>query len=194
MECEAWERFADREPHQPVRRKCLPQRNGSANGQFWVRPSLREIRRRYCYDGHRYRQFTECLQADRLRAWQTGPGAPPRQNPIRASGGRLRLLRAIHKAAPDLSQAADSTKGQWHKIVGTEKPAETPEPGYQWNYGADWSAEDGVVYGTWSQQQRPQPYPSWSWVEGEGWVPPVAQPNGDYYWDEEAQAWKEEVL
>jgi len=82
----------------------------------------------------------------------------------------------------------------WHKIVGTEKPAETPEPGYQWNYGADWSAEDGVVYGTWSQQQRPQPYPSWSWVEGEGWVPPVAQPNGDYYWDEEAQAWKEEVL
>jgi len=82
----------------------------------------------------------------------------------------------------------------WHKVVGTEKPTESPEPGYQWFYGAEWSAQDGQVYGTWSQVKRPQPYPSWSWVDGEGWVPPVPEPDGDYYWDEDSQTWKPEVI
>jgi len=82
----------------------------------------------------------------------------------------------------------------WHKVVGTDKPTETPAPGYRWEYGADWSAEDGVVYGTWSQQQRPQPYPSWSWVDGQGWVPPVPQPGDDYNWDEATQSWIAEAI
>jgi len=82
----------------------------------------------------------------------------------------------------------------WRKVVGAEKPADSPELGYQWEYGADWSTEDGVVYGTWTQKQRPQPFPSWSWVDGEGWQPPVPRPDGEYYWDEAAQEWKEEVI
>ena len=82
----------------------------------------------------------------------------------------------------------------WHKVAGTDKPTQAPAPGYQWSYGAEWSAQDGVVYGTWSQVQRPQPYPSWSWVDGEGWVPPIPKPDGDYYWDEDAQSWVEETL
>lgn len=77
----------------------------------------------------------------------------------------------------------------WYVIAGTPKPTNTPEPGYQWAYGAEWFSEDGMVYGTWSQQQLPQPYPSWSWVEGEGWMPPVPNPGGDYVWDEDAGEW-----
>lgn len=77
----------------------------------------------------------------------------------------------------------------WHKVVGTDKPTDTLEPGYRYEYGAEWSAQDGVVYGTWQVRQRPQPYPSWSWVEGEGWVAPVAKPEGNYRWDEESQSW-----
>ena len=40
--------------------------------------------------------------------------------------------------------------------------------------------------------QMPQPYPSWSWVDGEGWVAPKPKPEGDYYWDEDAGEWVEE--
>ena len=80
----------------------------------------------------------------------------------------------------------------WKKIVGTPKPTEETQPGYRWEYGAEWSEEDGVVYGTWVEAQMPQPYPSWSWVDGEGWVAPKPQPGGDYYWDEDASEWVQE--
>lgn len=79
----------------------------------------------------------------------------------------------------------------WKPVEGTPKPTTSVEPGYRWEYGADWSAEDNQVYGTWNVAQRPQPYPSWSWVEGEGWVAPVAKPEGDFVWDEESQSWVE---
>jgi len=82
----------------------------------------------------------------------------------------------------------------WYKIEGTPKPEVKPASGYIWTYGATWSVEDRKVYGEWSQTQRPQPYPSWSWVDGEGWVPPVPQPDGDYVWDEESQNWVEEAV
>lgn len=80
----------------------------------------------------------------------------------------------------------------WKKIVGTAKPTDETQPGYRWEYGAEWLEEDGAVYGTWIEAQMPQPYPSWSWVDGEGWVAPVPQPDGDYYWDEDAGEWVEE--
>ena len=79
----------------------------------------------------------------------------------------------------------------WKKIVGTPKPTKETQPGYRWEYGAEWS-EDGVVYGTWVEAQMPKPYPSWSWVDGEGWVAPKPKPEGDYYWDEDAGEWVEE--
>jgi len=84
----------------------------------------------------------------------------------------------------------------WLPVKGTERPTETLEAGYQWTYGAPWSIEDGSVFGTWSKTQRPQPYPSWSWVDGQGWVAPVAKPDDgkDYSWDESAQAWVEDDL
>jgi len=84
---------------------------------------------------------------------------------------------------------ADLHKAGWLTVKGTERPTETPEAGYQWTYGAPWSVEDGVVIGTWSQTKRPQPYPSWSWVDGEGWVAPIAKPEGNYTWDEGRQEW-----
>lgn len=79
----------------------------------------------------------------------------------------------------------------WHKVIGTPKPTETPQAGYQWVYGNEWSASRDGVIGVWTQQQRPQPFPSWSWVDGEGWTPPSPKPDGDYYWDEDAQEWIE---
>jgi len=84
----------------------------------------------------------------------------------------------------------------WYPIEGIEKPTSAVEPGYRWEYGAAWSASEGKVYGTWQAKQRPQPYPSWSWVNGQGWVAPVAYPSdgADYYWDEDAQAWVEEMI
>jgi hypothetical protein len=84
----------------------------------------------------------------------------------------------------------------WHKVVGTDKPTQATDPGYRWEYGATWSASEGKVYGTWQAKQRPQPYPSWAWVDGQGWVAPVAKPDDgkDYYWDESAQAWVEDDL
>jgi hypothetical protein len=49
----------------------------------------------------------------------------------------------------------------------------------------------GVSYG-WrkvdGQWIPPQLYPSWTW-DGSEWVAPVPQPDGDFYWDEDAQAW-----
>ena len=80
----------------------------------------------------------------------------------------------------------------WENIIGTPKPTEETQPGYRWEYGAEWSEEDGVVYGTWVEAKRPQPYPSWSWADEEGWAAPKPKPEGGYYWDEDAGEWVEE--
>ena len=77
----------------------------------------------------------------------------------------------------------------WVKVVGDPKPSDETAPGHHWTYGESWRVEGDVVYGEWSETKRPQPYPSWTWVEGEGWVPPVAKPDGDNVWDEDSQAW-----
>jgi len=85
----------------------------------------------------------------------------------------------------------------WHKVVDSAgKPTTKTDPGYHWVYGAEWSVEDGHVIGVWQVAKRPQPYPSWSFVEGEGWVAPVAKPDdgNDYYWDESEQKWAEITL
>jgi len=85
----------------------------------------------------------------------------------------------------------------WHKVVDSAgKPTTGTEPGYHWVYDAEWSVEDGHVVGVWQVAQRPQPYPSWSFVEGEGWVAPVAKPDDDkyYYWDEDGQQWVEDAF
>ena len=91
------------------------------------------------------------------------------------------------------TKLADLHKAGWLTIKGTARPTETPEAGYQWTYGAPWSVDGDSVTGTWSQTQRPQPYPSWSWVDDQGWVPPVPKPDGDYTWDEETQSWVAEA-
>ena len=47
--------------------------------------------------------------------------------------------------------------------------------------GIGWTVEaDGL--------RPPSPYPSWTW-DGSEWVAPVPKPDGDYSWDEDAQAW-----
>ena len=35
----------------------------------------------------------------------------------------------------------------------------------------------------------PQPYPSWALDSNFDWQPPVPQPDGNYYWNEEQQTW-----
>jgi hypothetical protein len=47
------------------------------------------------------------------------------------------------------------------------------------------------VYGEWSETKQPQPYPSWTWADGEGWTPPVPYPDdgGEYRWDEGSGEW-----
>jgi len=84
----------------------------------------------------------------------------------------------------------------WYPVEGTPKPTDPVEPGYRYEYGGEWSVTDGKVYGVWNVAQRPQPYPSWTWVDGEGWVAPVDYPTDgkDYYWDEETQSWIENRL
>lgn len=84
----------------------------------------------------------------------------------------------------------------WYPVEGTPKPTTGTAPGYHWEYGASWSEQDGKVVGQWNEVQRPQLYPSWTWADGEGWVPPVAYPTdgGDYYWDEGAGDWLQDAI
>ena len=35
----------------------------------------------------------------------------------------------------------------------------------------------------------PQPFESWTLDSNYDWQPPVPQPDGDYYWNEEQQTW-----
>ena len=79
----------------------------------------------------------------------------------------------------------------WVPLVGTEKPTDPVALGYQYVYGAPFVVEDGVATGTWSVEQRPQPYPSWNWVDGGGWVPPVPYPTDgkSYDWNEGTLTW-----
>lgn len=54
-----------------------------------------------------------------------------------------------------------------------------PMPGV----GNGWTYVDGVFI-------PPQPFPSWTW-DGDEWIAPVPMPEdgGEYWWDEDAQAW-----
>ena len=77
----------------------------------------------------------------------------------------------------------------WKVVAGTV-PKESPDPGYMWVYGEPWALDGEFVVGVFTQVQQPQPYPSWTFEEGTGWVPPVPRPDGDgYEWDEDAQSW-----
>jgi len=82
----------------------------------------------------------------------------------------------------------------WLVVAGDPMPTERPPLGYRWVYGESYRVEGNRVYGEWQQEKKPQPYPSWSWVEGEGWVPPTPKPDGDYTWEEESQQWTENDL
>lgn len=35
----------------------------------------------------------------------------------------------------------------------------------------------------------PQPFPSWTLDANNDWQPPIPQPEGRYYWDEESLSW-----
>jgi hypothetical protein len=47
--------------------------------------------------------------------------------------------------------------------------------------GAVWNGKEFIA----------QPYPSWTLSENLTWEPPKPKPEGDYYWDETKQKWKE---
>ena len=54
----------------------------------------------------------------------------------------------------------------------------SPRPGIGWT----WTEAEGF--------RPPSPYPSWLW-NGVEWEAPVAQPEGNYEWNEETQTWDE---
>lgn len=65
------------------------------------------------------------------------------------------------------------------------------------NFGGRWVVTDDDRIGIgWTLHddgfRPPQPYPSWTWQEG-AWTAPVPQPDGDYWWDEDAGSWVEWV-
>jgi hypothetical protein len=37
----------------------------------------------------------------------------------------------------------------WYPVEGTEKPTDPVDPGYRYEYGAEWSVVEGKVYGVW---------------------------------------------
>ena len=82
----------------------------------------------------------------------------------------------------------------WKVVAGTV-PEENPAPGYMWVYGDPWTLDGEFVVGVFAQVQQPQPYPSWSFVEGQGWVAPIPKPDDgkEYSWDESGQKWVEEI-
>ena len=64
-------------------------------------------------------------------------------------------------------------------------------------FGGVWVGTDQHVGIGWTHSEQdgfrpPQPYPSWTWVDG-SWTPPVPYPDDDgfYTWDEDEQAWIE---
>lgn len=73
----------------------------------------------------------------------------------------------------DPTWAADTLGGVW---VGTESKV-----------GIGWTHDDVDGF------RPPQPYPSWTWLDG-AWTAPVAYPDGEgwYSWDEDEQAWVEQ--
>ena len=78
----------------------------------------------------------------------------------------------------------------WLPVVRVDRP--DPEPGYVANFGG-WVLSANAVSESWEIAQRPQPYPSCPWVEGEGWQPPAPMPadGGPWSWDESTLSWVE---
>lgn len=107
---------------------------------------------------------------------------------------RVEAGQVVQVGVPDemrpISRQALEQQG-WLLVKGPRPPSTDPASGYRWEYGEPWTAHDDHVTGIWAQQQRPQPYPSWGWVDGEGWVPPTPMPDDgqSWRWDEGEQDW-----
>ena len=88
---------------------------------------------------------------------------------------------------PGFEDATKYTNTGWLPVVRVERPE--PDPGYMSVFDG-WVITPDAVSESWTVVQRPQPYPSWSWVEGEGWQPPTPSPEGGpYTWDEDTLTW-----
>lgn len=88
-------------------------------------------------------------------------------------------------ARPNMDPATYEGTG-WLPVVRVERPA--TDPGYMTVFSG-WVVSDAAVTESWDIAQRPQPFPSWSWVEGEGWVAPTPKPGDEYDWDEATESW-----
>jgi hypothetical protein len=88
---------------------------------------------------------------------------------------------------PGFEEATKYTDAGWLPVVRVARPE--PDPGYISVFDG-WVITSDAVSESWTVVQRPQLYPSWSWVEGEGWQPPTPSPEGDEWeWDEETLTW-----
>lgn len=93
---------------------------------------------------------------------------------------------------PGFEETTKYTDTRWVPVVRVERPESAP--GYSRVFDG-WVITPDAVFESWSVVQRPQPYPSWSWVEGQGWQPPVPEPASSQFaswaWDEGARSWVE---
>jgi hypothetical protein len=64
----------------------------------------------------------------------------------------------------------------YDQVIDTRKKEVTPT-----GLGSVWNGKEFI----------PKPSLSWTLSENLTWEPPVPKPEGDYYWDETKQKWKE---
>ena len=89
---------------------------------------------------------------------------------------------------PGFEDATKYTNAGWLPVVRADRPA--TDPGYMSVFDG-WVITGEAVTESWTVVQRPQPYLSWTWEEGQGWQPPTPMPEteGTWSWDEDAGEW-----
>lgn len=95
------------------------------------------------------------------------------------------------------------------RVLVTDNNDPAGDEGYSWlvnNLGGRWVQTSyngnirkqfaGIGY-TYNEEAdvfvMPQPFASWSLDENFDWQPPVAQPEGNYYWNEDTLSWISEA-
>lgn len=83
----------------------------------------------------------------------------------------------------------DETEGDWESYYGNVRNQKCVRTSYNGNIRKQFA---GIGYKYDPDADlfiAPQPFPSWSLDANYDWQPPVPEPVGDYYWDEDDQQW-----
>lgn len=85
----------------------------------------------------------------------------------------------------------DESEGDWETFYSQERNQRCVRTSYNGRIRGRYAGIGYKYDETLDVFIAPQPFPSWTHDSTGEWHPPIARPNGDWYWHEETLSWVE---